>query len=76
MLNLVKQNIENYLLENGFEENSIIIEATEEGFIITVFNANIKPLKLVTVARTKKEAMFVGTVIGSHGKKLCFEWRK
>lgn len=76
MLNLVKQNIENYLLENGFEENSVIIEATDEGFIITVFNANIKPLKLVTVARTKKEAMFVGTVIGSYGKKLCFEWRK
>ena len=68
MLNLVKQNIENYLLENGFEENSIIIEATEEGFIITVFNANIKPLKLVTVARTKKEAIFVGTVISSYGK--------
>ena len=76
MLNLVKQNIENYLLENGFEENSVIIEATEEGFIITVFNANIKPLKLVTVARTKKEAIFVGTVISSYGKKLCFEWRK
>lgn len=76
MLNLIKQNIKNYLLENEFEENSVIIEATEEGFIITVFNANIKPLKLVTIVRTKKEAMFVGTVTDSYGKKLCFEWRK
>ena len=56
MLNLVKQNIENYLLENGFEENSVIIEETQEGFIITVFNVNIKRLKLVTVVRIKKRS--------------------